>query len=39
MQNLQEINSIQTEKTISIFQLIESSGIGGIIIILSLIHI
>tara|TARA_A100001011_G_C14309627_1_gene844869 strand:- start:697 stop:1368 length:672 start_codon:yes stop_codon:yes gene_type:complete len=33
MQNLQEINSIQTEKTISIFQLIESSGIGGIIII------
>ena len=33
MENLQEINSVQTGKTISILQLIESSGIGGIIII------
>ena len=29
----QEVNSIQTEKTVSIFELIESSGIGGITII------
>ncbi len=33
MINFQEINSIQTEKTISIFELVESSGIGGIVII------
>ena len=33
MINFQKINSVQTEKTISIFELIQSSGIGGIIII------
>ena len=33
MISLQEINSIQIEKTISVLELIKSSGIGGIVII------